>query len=95
MTARMVESWLENVSRLRLSAIDQLLTCMRDRSTANNTVVKTLKIVYPHLIDIGCFSHTTDHVGEHFVTPNLSGFMTRWINLFSHSSNKNDAERIN
>ena len=27
-----------------------------------------------------------NRVGEHFVTPNLSEFMTSWISLFSHSS---------
>lgn len=66
-------------------ATNQLLACMRDRSSVNNTATKTLKIVYPLLIDIGCFSHTIDHVGEHFVTPNLSEFVSSWINLFSHS----------
>jgi len=65
--------------------VDQLLACMRDRSTVNNVAIKTLKIIYPQLIDVGCFSHTIDHVGEHFVMPNLSEFMTGWINLFSHS----------
>ena len=58
---------------------------MRDRSTVNNVAVRTLKIVYPQLIDIGCLSHTIDHVGEHFVTPHLTEFISGWINLFSHS----------
>ena len=57
-------------------ATNQLIACMRDRSTVNNTAVRTLKIVCPQLIDIGCFSHTIDHVGEHFVTPNLSEFVS-------------------
>ena len=35
-------------------ATNQLIACMRDRSTVNNTAVRTLKIVYPQLIDIGC-----------------------------------------
>jgi len=43
-----------------------------------------VETVRSHL-NIGCFSHTIDHVGEHFVTLNLSEFMTGWINLFSHS----------
>ena len=58
---------------------------MRDRSTVNNVAVRTLKIVYPQLIDIGCLSHTIDHVGEHFVTPHLTEFISGWINLFSHT----------
>ena len=64
---------------------NQLLACMRDRSTVNNVAVRTLKIVYPQLIDIGCLSHTIDHVGEHFVIPHLTEFISGWINLFSHS----------
>ena len=66
-------------------ATNQLIACMRDRSTVNNTAVRTLKIVYPQLIDIGCFSYTIDHVGEHFITPNLSEFVSNWISVFSHS----------
>ena len=64
---------------------NQLLACMRDRSTVNNVAARTLKIVYPQLIDIGCLSHTIDHVGEHFVTPYLTEFISGWINLFSHT----------
>ena len=35
---------------------------------------------------MGCFSHTIDHVGEHFVTSTLSEFGTAWLMLFSHSA---------
>ena len=56
-------------------ATNQLIACVRDWSTVNNTAVRILKTVYPQLIDIGCFSHTTDHIDEHFVTPNLSEFV--------------------
>ena len=44
-----------------------------------------LKVVYPLLLDIGCFAHTIDQVGEKFNTPNLNEFTTYWVNLFSHS----------
>ena len=27
-------------------------------------------MVYPLIADIGCFSHTLDHVGDNFITPN-------------------------
>ena len=62
-----------------------LLACMRDRAASNNVAVRTLKVLYPHCVDIGCFSHTLDHVGEKFQTPVLEEFLTGWINLFSHS----------
>ena len=64
---------------------NNLLAAMRDRASTNNVAMNTLKIVYPSIVDVGCFSHTIDHVGSHFNTPTLSGFITSWISLFSHS----------
>ena len=64
---------------------DHLLAAMRDRASTNNVAMHTLKIVYPVVVDIGCFSHTIDHVGSHFSTPTLNDFISLWISLFSHS----------
>ncbi len=41
--------------------------------------------MYPNLFDIGCFSHTLDHVGEKMTTPILDQFAKSWINMFSRS----------
>ncbi|PFX19546.1 hypothetical protein AWC38_SpisGene16042 [Stylophora pistillata] len=38
-----------------------LLAATRDRASVNDVAVRTLKILYPNLVDIGCFSHTLDH----------------------------------
>ena len=62
-----------------------LLAAMRDRASVNEVAIKTLKIVYPNLVSVGCFSHTTDHVGEKFCTPTLTEFIVSWTSLFSHS----------
>lgn len=62
-----------------------LLAAMRDRASVNDVAVRTLKILYPNLIDIGCFSHTLDHVGEKMETPVLHQFIKAWISLFAHS----------
>ena len=51
----------------------------------NNVAVQTLKIVFPLMFDIGCFSHTLDHVGEKLKTPILDKFVSGWINIFSRS----------
>ena len=51
--------------------------------------MQTFKIVYLSLMDIGCFSHTIDHVGGHFKTPTLSDFIGSWITLFFFNSAKN------
>ena len=36
-------------------------------------------------MDVGCFFHTLDHVGEHTKTPILDEFSKAWIGLFAHS----------
>ena len=52
----------------------QLLAAMRDRASSNNVAMQTVKIVYPGVLDVGCYSHTIDHVGEKFKTPILEKF---------------------
>ena len=58
---------------------------MRDRASVNDVAIRTLNIVYPKLFDVGCFSHTLDHVGEKLHTPVLDEFAKPWINMFSRS----------
>ena len=62
-----------------------LLAAMRDGASVNNLAMKTVKIIYPYLVDIRCFSHALCLVGQKFCTPNLTEFMHLWITLFSHS----------
>ena len=40
---------------------NQLVAAIRDCASVNNVAIQ---IVYPCLLDVGCFSHTLDHVGE-------------------------------
>ena len=65
---------------------NQLIAAMRDRASVNGVAMKTVKIVYPKIFDVGCFSHTIDRVGEHFNIPTLTEFVTNWLSLFSHSA---------
>ena len=44
-----------------------------------------VKIVYPKIMDVRCFSHTLDLVGDKFKTPLLASFCSYWISLFTHS----------
>ena len=62
-----------------------LLAAMRDRASVIKVAIKTLMIVYPKLVNVGCFSHTFNHVGEKFCTPTLTKFIVSWTNLFSYS----------
>ena len=62
-----------------------VIATARDRALVNNVAMRTVGTVYGGLIDIGCFFHTLDHVGEHVNTPNLDAFFKAWVSLFSHS----------
>ena len=52
---------------------------MRDWASTNNVAMQTTKVVYPNLIDIGCYSHMIDQVGNSFNTTTLKEFMSAWI----------------
>ena len=64
---------------------NKLLANMRGGVTSNGVAVRTLQIVYPNAMDITCFSHMLDRVGEHFNIPILQDFISLWIPMFSHS----------
>ena len=40
-----------------------------------------MSVVYPNIVDIGCYSHTIDHVEENFQTPYLDWESIGW-NIF-------------
>ena len=65
---------------------DRLIAAMHDRASVNSVAIRTLKILYPKLIDVGCFSHTLDLVGEKFHTPTLDNFIKIWIGMFARST---------
>ena len=67
-------------------AANDIVAVMRDRASINNVAMRTLKIVYPVVLDVGCFSHTLNLVGDHFKLPNLLDFLNSWLLLFSHST---------
>ena len=41
---------------------DQLLAAMHDRAATNGVVMRTVKVIYPLLLAVGCFSHMLDLV---------------------------------
>ena len=64
---------------------DRLVATMMDRASANRVAMRTLNVLFPYVLDVRCYSHTLDHIGEHFDVPNLEDFTRLWISLFSHS----------
>jgi len=63
----------------------RLVAAMRDRASVNNVAMGVLKLLYPDVLDVGCFSHTLDRVGSHFSIPVADDFTKLWISLFSRS----------
>ena len=61
---------------------EYLVGAMRDRASVNSVAMKTVKIIYPNALDVGCFSHAFDRVGEHFNIPTLTEFIGNWLSLF-------------
>ncbi len=62
-----------------------ILAAMRDGASANGVAMDVVKIIYPKIMDVRCFSHTLDLVGDKFKTPLLASFCSYWISLFAHS----------
>ncbi len=62
-----------------------LLAAMRDRASVNGAAMRTVKVLYPNILDVGCFSHTIDNAGRHFNTLIVDEFIRNWLSLFSHS----------
>ena len=59
---------------------------MHDRASVNGAAMKTIKVVFPSLVDVGCYSHTIDLAREKFDVPVLDEFFRLWVSLFAHSS---------
>ena len=55
---------------------------MRDRACVNDVAMRTIKVVYNALLDVECFSHTLNHVGERMNTPILHDFCTLGLLCF-------------
>ena len=65
---------------------DFIVAAMRDRSSVNEVAVRAIKVLYNKMMNVGCFSHTLDRVGERMKTPILDSFIHAWIGLFSRSA---------
>lgn len=62
-----------------------VVAAMRDRASVNDVAMQTVAVIYNNILDIGCFSHTTDHIGEKMRTPVLDEFSKGWISILSRS----------
>ena len=60
-----------------------IVAAIGDRASVNDVTMRTIKVVYNELLDVGCFSYTLNHVGERMNTRILHDFCNAWIILFS------------
>lgn len=44
-----------------------LISAVHDRTSVNTVVMRTIKVIYPQVLDSRCFSHMIAHVGEKFI----------------------------
>lgn len=87
----------EELAREVLSALstefgigaNQLLAAMHDRASVNGAAMRIISIMYPSVLDIGCFSHTLDLVGTKFDLSTLNKFMKHWETIFTQSCRSN------
>ena len=83
----------EEIARELISALSieygitskRLLAAMRDRASVNAVAMQTIKVEFPHMIDVGCYFHTIDLVGDKFRAPNIDNFIRLWVSLFAHN----------
>lgn len=62
-----------------------VIAAMHDRASVKAVAMFTVSVLYNRMFDVGCLSHTIDHVGEHLSVPVLNDFIKGWIGIFSHS----------
>ena len=64
---------------------ENVVAIMHDCASANKVAMRTLQVLYPAVLGIGCFSHTLNRIGEKFNASHFNNFTTYWVSLFSHS----------
>ena len=83
----------EEVARLLVDVLStklgvptsNIVAAMRDRASVNSVEMRTVCVLYNRVFDVGCLSHTLDHVGEKMNTPFVDDFIKSWIGMFSRS----------
>ena len=59
---------------------------MRDSAAVNSVACTLMETIFRSAIDINCFSHTLDHVGEHVHGPVAERFVSALLSMHSQST---------
>ena len=54
---------------------EQVLAAMRDCASVNGVAIRHIKVMFPNLLDIACYSHTIDIAGNKFELPTVEDFI--------------------
>lgn len=65
-----------------------MIAAVHDRASVNTVALRTIKVLYNQVFDIGSFSPTLDRVGENMETPVLEEFIRHIGYLFFHTAQK-------
>ena len=60
---------------------NSLLAAMRDSASINQAALNIVSFIFPNMVNVVCFSHTLDNVGNHFEIPTLKEFGSLWIRM--------------
>ena len=50
---------------------NSLIAAMRDGASVNQAALNIVSFIFPNMLNVVCFSHTLDNVGNHFEIPTL------------------------
>ena len=64
---------------------NSFLAAMRDSASVKQAALDRITFIFPKILNVVCFSHTLDNVGNHLVIPTLVEFGSLWIRMFRHS----------
>ena len=64
---------------------NQLLAAMRDGASINEAGLRQVMFFFPNILNVICFSHTSDNVGKYFKFSVLETFSRSWNTMFSLS----------
>ena len=71
MTGKEVAREIINVLAVSLEIQSHLLiAAMRDGASVNSVTMRTVRVIFPHVLDVRCFSHTFDLVRDRFENSN-------------------------
>ena len=64
---------------------NSLLAALRDGASVNQPALDRIAFIFPEMLNVVCFSHILDNVGNYLVIPTLLEFGSVWIRPFRHS----------